>query len=53
MAEVRDYHLSKEIDRYYIMALVRSINNDTELGAQVRKYVNKVTTEKDETKVIE
>ena len=51
MAEVKDYHLSKEIDSYYIMALVKTINNDTELGAQVRKYVNDVTTQKYETKV--
>jgi hypothetical protein len=34
-----DYELSKKIDKNYIVELVRKLNNDSELGREIRTYV--------------
>ena len=35
----KDFEDSKKLDMLYVLELVKEIRNDTELGAEVRKYV--------------
>jgi len=34
-----DYELSNKIDRHYIVELVRKLNDDFELGREIRTYI--------------
>jgi len=36
------YEQSKRIDPFYVLELVNQINNDAELGSQIREYVQSI-----------
>ena len=37
----KEFEESKKINTFYIYKLVKKINNDTELGGEIRRYINK------------